>query len=151
MLCKAAVMQDYASFDAIARSKNPKQAKALGRLVGPWKQPRWDRLVCDVALEAVRQKFFALPNLASILLATGDSLIAEMTRNDANWGTGIDVGHANANKPSAWPGTNILGWALIVTRAQLVAQATGAANSTASGAANGAANSADADGEESAV
>ena len=119
MLCKAAVMGDYASYDRIAGSRTPKQAKALGRCVEPWDEEVWQSVVCEVALAAVGQKFAALPQHAQTLLKTGDRLIAEMTRNDCNWGTGLDVGHADASRPGSWPGTNILGWALMVTREQL--------------------------------
>ena len=119
MLCKAAVMGDYASYDRIAVSFTPKDAKALGRCVEPWDESIWQSVVCDVALAAVGQKFAALPQHANTLLNTGDRIIAEMTRNDCNWGTGLDVGHADASRPGAWRGTNILGWALMVTREQL--------------------------------
>ena len=34
-------------------------------------------------------------------------------------GTGIDVGNVAENRPGQWRGTNILGWALIVTRERL--------------------------------
>jgi len=72
-----------------------------------------------VACEAVGQKFAALPNLAVLLLGTGHCVIAEMTRNDANWGTGIDIGHESEHHPARWRGTNILGWALMTTRDQM--------------------------------
>ena len=46
-----------------------------------------------------------------------------MTRNDTNWGTGLDLNSEEANNPSQWRGTNILGWALTEAReALLVAQ-----------------------------
>ena len=121
MLCKAAAMQDYATFDAILRAQNPKAAKALGRQVAPWNEQRWESVVCEVALAAVSQKFEQLPNLAAVLLATGNRLVAEMTRNDRNWGTGLDVGHPDGSRPARWRGTNILGWALMQARAQLAA------------------------------
>merc|ERR1712224_1034922 len=78
-----------------------------------------DEVVCEVAREVVYQKFAHVPHLADRLLKTGDSVIAEMTRNDCNWGTGLDVGHIDASRPQNWRGTNILGWALMVARAQI--------------------------------
>lgn len=123
MVCKAATMRDYASFDAIARAHTPGEAKKLGRRVGPWDQRAWDRVVCQVAEEVVFQKFAALPHLAEVLDATGDRTLAEMTRNDAHWGTGLDPSHVNASRPPKWRGTNILGWALICARARLRAAA----------------------------
>ncbi|KAL1498724.1 hypothetical protein AB1Y20_014034 [Prymnesium parvum] len=119
MLCKAAAMHDYSSYDAICAAATPRQTKALGRSVAPWDQERWDRVVCDVAREVVFQKFSKVDGLKDHLLNTGTSVIAEMTKNDAHWGTGIDMGcGANAN-PRTWRGTNILGWALMDARARL--------------------------------
>mmetsp|Transcript_56273 Transcript_56273/g.129202 ORF Transcript_56273/g.129202 Transcript_56273/m.129202 type:complete len:308 (-) Transcript_56273:249-1172(-) len=119
MLCKASVMRDYASYDQILRASTPRKAKALGRAVSPWDQRLWDSAVCELALAVVYQKFASVPGLAPVLLGTGDRVIAESTKNDRNWGTGIDVGHADASRPARWRGTNILGWSLMVARAQL--------------------------------
>ena len=123
MLCKAAVMQDYATYDKIAAARDPRTAKRLGRAVSPFSAERWDAVVCEVALEAVAQKFEHVPGLAAVLLGTGDALVAEMARSDANWGTGLKVGHADASRPHKWPGTNILGWALMEARSRLRAAA----------------------------
>jgi hypothetical protein len=56
---------------------------------------------------------------SAILLGTGNRVLAEMTSKDSNWGTGVDVGREGAADPSKWRGTNILGWALMVARAQI--------------------------------
>ena len=44
-----------------------------------------------------------------------------MTASDVNWVTGLNRGHANANKQSKWIGTNMLGGALQETREALIA------------------------------
>ena len=72
MLCKAAVMSDYASYDTIVRAQTPAQAKALGRKVGNWKQQLWSKVVCEVAREVVLQKFATVPGLEALLLGTGN-------------------------------------------------------------------------------
>ena len=54
-----------------------------------------------------------------MLLQTGDTLIAEATRDDRTWGIGIDVGDPLVQIPSRWYGANILGWALMEVRAAL--------------------------------
>ena len=119
MLCKAAAMGDYASYDEIVRSPSPAHTKKCGRKVGHWDQRKWNSIVVEVGVQSVLQKFSALPNLKAILLGTGDRLIAEMVRTDANWGTGLDVGHPDGSRPARWKGTNILGYALLATRAEL--------------------------------
>ena len=119
MLCKASVMGDFKSFDDILLSQTPNNVQNLGRLVHPWVQERWDTLVCEVAREVVTQKFASVPGLAPILLSTSGRLIAEMTKRDCNWATGLDLGHKYASIPSQWRGLNILGWALMVARDHL--------------------------------
>ena len=59
-----------------------------------------------------------------------------MTRNDCNWGTGLDICHKDASMPSRWPGTNILGWALMQARAEMTAAA-GSSGATRSGGRGG--------------
>ena len=119
MLCKAAAMGDLARFDAIAESTSPGDAKCLGRGIWPFDQDLWNRLVLPVAYEVVLQKFAQLPDLQEILLSTADRALAEMTSADSIWGTGVDVGSEEAADASKWPGTNILGWALMEARVSL--------------------------------
>ena len=120
MACKAAAMGDWASFQKISRSStDPKACKALGRKVKPFRQERWAGVVVEVAIEIATQKFASDPAIWKTLDGTGDRVLAEMTRSDSYWGTGIDRSHADAQTPSAWPGTNILGYALMVARDRL--------------------------------
>ena len=119
MLCKAAVMGDIVSFDKISRAKSPGEAKALGRQCRGWDESTWQRVVCEVAREAVTQKFTSVQGLSAVLLSTDRHVIAEMTSRDQNWGTGLDVGHPDASRPWRWRGSNILGWALMEAREQL--------------------------------
>ena len=65
------------------------------------------------------QKFVASPDLCSLLLSTGDKIIAEATRKDKIWGIGIDVGDPRVQDPKQWKGTNVLGFALMKAREQL--------------------------------
>ena len=113
------LMGDSQSFRKIMASDSPAHVKKLGRLVHPWDQDKWDRTVLTIAREAVRQKFLKVPGLAEVLLSTGDAIVAECTRNDHNWGTGVDMTDVRANSPSKWPGRNILGWALMQARSDL--------------------------------
>ena len=87
--------------------------------------------MCTVALAVVSQKFASVSGLSALLLGTGRRVIAEMTKNDCNWGTGLDVGHADANRPPHWRGTNILGWALMAAREQMRQPQAGASASGA--------------------
>jgi len=119
MACKAAAMGDEDSFVKITTSRGVTQGeiKQFGREIIPFSEEVWDEIVCSVAYEVVYQKFsFAF---GDTLLRTGDCLIAEATRNDKNWGIGIDMGDERVNNPCQWEGANMLGWALMLARSTL--------------------------------
>ena len=91
----------------------------MGRDVHPFDQQLWNEHLDDVAFEVVYQKFAASPNMRSLLLSTGDKIIAEATIKDNIWGIGIDVGDPRVQDPKQWKGINVLGFALMKARAQL--------------------------------
>lgn len=119
MLCKAALMGDFHSYVAIREAPSPPDAKALGRNVKGFREDLWNAVVCSVAFEVVFQKFSKIQMLQPLLLATGEKVMCEATRNDRNWGIGIDRGDPRCQNPPEWRGTNILGWALMEVRSAL--------------------------------
>jgi ribA/ribD-fused uncharacterized protein len=116
MLCKAAVMGDAASYRAIACAKDPREAKWLGRSIGNFNNDLWRITVCAVAFQVVYQKFSKTPRLQPTLLGTGDKIIAEVAPGDCVWGIGMGTDDERVATPSAWQGSNILGWALMEAR-----------------------------------
>ena len=48
-------------------------------------RPDWEEIKDEVMLQALRMKFSQNPEIAKELLATGDTIIIENTRNDAYW------------------------------------------------------------------
>eukprot|EP00811_Abedinium_folium_P005688 NODE_15236_length_1061_cov_7.375803.p1 GENE.NODE_15236_length_1061_cov_7.375803~~NODE_15236_length_1061_cov_7.375803.p1 ORF type:complete len:262 (-),score=57.35 NODE_15236_length_1061_cov_7.375803:209-994(-) len=121
MLCKAAVMGDMGRYRHISTmcGARPGAIKKQGRLVARFDDELWQRVVCSIAYEIVYQKFKKTPELQPVLLETGNKLMAEATRSDANWGIGIGIGRPGMDTPSAWKGSNILGWALMEVREAL--------------------------------
>ena len=119
MLCKAAIMKDYSTYDMILSETEPKKIKALGRKVKPWNQEKWENLVCTVAFKVIETKALNCTIFRETLLSTGSNLIAEATRNDRNWGIGIDIGNIDVPFPKRWKGANILGWALMEVRKKI--------------------------------
>jgi len=119
MLCKAAVMGDEETFSQIVAASTPSDAKKLGRSIKGFDQALWDEVVCSVAFEVVFQKFQKQPELREILFLTGDAVLAEASPWDAIWGIKMALGDPRVHYPAQWPGTNILGWALMEARAAL--------------------------------
>lgn len=50
----------------------------------------WEEVKDEVMLQALRMKFSQNPEIARELLATGDAILIEHTRNDAYWADGGD-------------------------------------------------------------
>ena len=50
----------------------------------------WEEVKDEVMLQAFRMKFSQNPDIAKELMATGDAIIIEHTRNDAYWADGGD-------------------------------------------------------------
>jgi ribA/ribD-fused uncharacterized protein len=119
MLSKAALMDDPDSFKEILNSKSPMDSKKLGRKVKGFKQELWDDNICDIAKNVCISKFSFSEKLKKYLLDTGDLIIAEATKNDKIWAIGLKINNPDNQNISKWKGTNILGWALMETRAYL--------------------------------
>lgn len=100
--------QDPDLEEMIRLAPSPMSAKDLTRL--PQYPPRvdWDTVKDDVMRDALRAKFTQYPHLRQLLLATGETPLAEHTPNDHYWADGGDGS-----------GQNMLGRLLMELRATL--------------------------------
>jgi len=92
----------------IRTTPSPMQAKRVAWAGDAVVRPDWDRIRDQVMLTAVRAKFRQHPDLATLLLATGEETLVEHTANDHYWGDGGDGS-----------GRNRLGATLMQVRAEL--------------------------------
>ena len=90
--------------------------KVLGRRVRNFDQSLWDKIVCSVAYSVLLQKFSQDDILASMLMNTWETHIAEASVADNYWGIGLDINDGRCKDPNEWRGCNILGWALMEVR-----------------------------------
>lgn len=91
----------------IQRASTPKMAKQLGRRVTL--RPNWDNIRVAIMAEIVLDKFTRNPELAELLVETGDEVLVEgNTWNDFFWGQ------------VEGKGQNWLGRILMAVRKQLV-------------------------------
>ncbi|HEX8283472.1 MAG TPA: NADAR family protein [Pyrinomonadaceae bacterium] len=76
--------------EAIRLVKSPMIAARMGRDRSKPLRADWERVKDEVMRRAVLAKFTQHAELRDILLATGDALLVEHTRNDSYWGDGGD-------------------------------------------------------------
>ena len=113
---KARLFHDSERYTAILKSNSARECKALGRMVYPYDGAVWDARRYDVVKTANREKYRQNPALMERLLATGNSILAEASPNDAVWGIALDAESAAEMNPEDWPGQNLLGRILVELR-----------------------------------
>ncbi|MBR9826051.1 MAG: NADAR family protein [Alphaproteobacteria bacterium] len=116
---KARLFKDKEALGEILASKDPEKAKHAGRKVRNYDGTLWDRHRYQAVIEGNFHKFSAHKDLRAYLLKTGDTLLVEASPVDAVWGTGLAAAHVDAQNPAAWPGLNLLGFALMEVRDRL--------------------------------
>lgn len=99
---------DPAARAKIRSANSPALAARLGRDRKLKLRKDWESVKLEVMRTALRAKFMQHPQLATLLLGTGEAKIVEHTDNDAYWGDGGDG-----------KGQNWLGRLLMELRAEL--------------------------------
>ena len=89
----------------------------MGRYEQLWREKRF-----EIVVQANLAKFSQHPELSAVLLATHDRILVEASPVDRVWGIGMAQDHEHIQDPAQWNGLNLLGFALMQVRAQLLAQ-----------------------------
>ena len=100
--------------EEVRLARSPMMAARMGRDRKRPLRPDWEEVKDEVMLRALRAKFGQHPELASLLLSTGDAVLVEHTTNDGYWADGGDG-----------TGRNMLGILLMRVREELRAGAVG--------------------------
>ena len=116
---KAVFFGDHRASSLILRSRCPTEIKALGRAIVGFEATRWDGAREKLMLEIIHQKFAQNPELKQKLCDTGTIHLAEATRSDDFFGTGLSITHPSCLQRGNWPGKNKLGEMLMDTRRDL--------------------------------
>lgn len=116
---KAVIFGDQDTAVEILRTQSPKEAKRLGRNVKPFDNDIWNNVADYVVTLGNFAKFHQHPELAQILLSTGDAILVEASPYDRVWGVGIAADDPRIEQPSSWPGANKLGIILMDVRTML--------------------------------
>ncbi|MEU7798882.1 NADAR family protein [Micromonospora arborensis] len=116
---KATLFGDHATAAQILAVAHPHAAKALGRQVTRFDQQTWEQHRYDIVVAGNAAKFGQHPGLRAYLLGTGERVLVEASPLDRVWGIGLAADHPHATDPARWRGLNLLGFALMHTRALL--------------------------------
>ena len=120
MFQKVILFREYELADKIMNSSNPSEIKKLGRSnIQDFDSILWDRVSYTIVKRGVRAKFQQNSELLSILLGTGDCLLAEAAPLDRKWGIGIDISDERCYDTKEWNGRNLLGRILMEVRDEL--------------------------------
>lgn len=120
MAGKARLFKDDETLQKIIKAKKPSAAKAFGRKVRGFDKEVWNAHCSQIVIEGNLAKFSQHPALAKFLLETGNKILVEASPVDRIWGIGLAQDEANIENPLTWQGQNLLGFALMVVREQLI-------------------------------
>ena len=109
MYKKAMLFNDTVTANAILKSNNPKECKALGRKVSGFDNVWWQDNCIEIVFRGAHAKFSQNRKLYNMLMNTGDATLVEASPFDKIWGIGLDEENAKKTNPADWPGTNWLG------------------------------------------
>ena len=116
-------MIQFGAFDVAERILNETDQgtiKSLGRTKLDSFDPKlWDKTKYAIVKRGIRAKFMQNPELLQQLLDTGNALLAECSKNDKQWGIGIDIADESRMDTTKWHGQNLLGRILMEIRQEL--------------------------------
>jgi ribA/ribD-fused uncharacterized protein len=121
MTGKARLFADADAERRVLSARHPKAAKDVGRSVRGFDEAVWRRERFALVTEGSVHKFGQHPGLRAFLLGTGQRVLVEASPVDRVWGIGLAADDERAERPDAWRGLNLLGFALMEARARLAA------------------------------
>lgn len=113
---KAEHFHDDITADKIKRQKDPLQCMILGKKVKGYSETEWLKVDRKYMHQANLAKFSQNKQLCDALIATGDKILAESSK-DMYWGTGTPITSPNAF--GEWIGLNFHGKGLMLIRETL--------------------------------
>lgn len=122
MYHKAKLFGDDSACQKVLSSGSPGEAKAVGREVLGFEQELWNEERFKIVVNANLAKFSQNSELRQFLLNTGNRVLVEASPVDKIWGIGLAQDNPASEDPNAWKGLNLLGFALMEVRDQLIKQ-----------------------------
>lgn len=119
MYSKAMLFNDVEVANAIMRTNNPMEQKALGRKVRNFDADKWNAVARDIVYKGNMAKFSQNEDLRQALLDTEGTELVEAAWYDPVWGIGLREDDPLAWDKKNWRGTNWLGETLTRVREDL--------------------------------
>jgi len=117
---KAKLFGDFEIAEQVIKCDSPKDVKALGRLVKNFDPVTWDAHKFQIVKQGNILKFSQNEDLKKFLLQTGSKVIVEASPRDLIWGIGLGEANPKSQHPDTWRGENLLGFALMEVRDELI-------------------------------
>lgn len=105
--------------DQILSEKDPNKCKKLGSQVKDFDDETWEKEGYMIAKNSCLAKFQQNEDLKTLLLNTGDSILAEASPYDKKWGIGLKPNNRDVYDIKKWQGRNLLGKILMEVREEL--------------------------------
>ena len=120
MYMKAVTFGDIISADRILATESPAEQKAFGRKVLGYNNRVWNEIRYGVVIAGNIAKFRQNEDLWEELRKTGSRTLVEASPYDTIWGVGLGENNPLIDDPPNWRGENLLGYALMDVRDQLL-------------------------------
>ncbi len=117
---KARLFNDNETLMEIMKSNHPKQIKDLGRQVKNFNEEAWVQRRYSIVFKGNYAKFSQNENLRQFLIKTKDRVLVEASPYDKVWGIGMSADDEHIENPLLWNGLNLLGFALMEVRDELI-------------------------------
>ena len=119
---KARLFNNEETRNRIIECKSPAEAKKLGRQVENFNQKIWESHSYEIVKTANIHKFNQNESLKTFLTNTKNRVLVEASPVDPIWGIGMAEDHKDVLNPNKWRGLNLLGFALMEVRDELISK-----------------------------
>ncbi len=120
MYQKVAMFRRFDLGEKILNTTDPYKCKKIaGQHFPEFDSDIWEMTCRTVVKRGVKAKFQQNKDILSLLLGTGNAILAECSKKDDKWGIGIDISDPARFEIRDWQGKNYLGIILMEVRDEL--------------------------------